>query len=249
VLYFEKLRGRAPPVYAAQSIFGGNGGHGGHGGCLGPPGAVALGDVRGLDGPPSTRTNRFTTAPRGVSGTSCALCESLNLGPLHCRRLSAEAPNVQGQSAYHSKMNTVRLRHLIAVAGFLTASAVLHAPTALGQPVDCFTDPTNSACLTMPGVTPTSPGAPLSPNDPRCIAQPGNGVCAGGPYAPDSMPGTIPGAPPGSPPGTLPGTIPGAPPGSPPGTLPGTIPGAPPGSPPGTPPGGGMGGMGGMGGI
>lgn len=155
--------------------------------------------------------------------------------------MAAEAPPGQEQRAYYLEMNAVCLRHLIAVAGALTASAVLSAPAAPAQPVNCFTDPTNSACLTMPGVTPTSPGAPLSPNDIRCIAQPGNGVCAGGPYAPpDSMPGTIPGAPPGSPPGTLPGTIPGAPPGSPPGTPPGMGPGM--GGMPGMP-GGGMGGI------
>ena len=29
---------------------------------------------------------------------------------------------------------------------------------------------------------PCAPGAPVSPVDLRCIAQPGNGVCAGGPY-------------------------------------------------------------------
>jgi len=153
-------------------------------------------------------------------------------------------------------MNATPLRHLIAVAGILTASALLSAPTALAEPVNCFTDGANAACLTMPGVTPTSPGVPMSMDDLRCIAQPGNGVCAGGPYAIPGVtpgtepPGTIPGAPPGSPPGTLPGTIPGAPPGSPPGTLPGTIPGTPPGMPPGM---GGMPGTGmpgsGMGGI
>ena len=126
------------------------------------------------------------------------------------------------------KMNTIHLRQLIA-GGVLAASAILGAPGALAQPdnpVNCVTDPANTACLGMPGLTPNSPGAPVAPNDLRCIAQPGNGVCAGGPYAmPGMQPGTIPGAPPGSPPGTLPGTIPGAPPGMPPGTLPGTIPG------------------------
>ncbi len=109
-------------------------------------------------------------------------------------------------------MNTTRIQYLLA-GGVLAASAILSAPTALAQPdnpANCVTDPANAACLTMPGVSPTSPGAPVSPNDLRCIAQPGNGVCAGGPYAmPGTPPGTIPGAPPGSPPGTFPGTIPG----------------------------------------
>ena len=86
-------------------------------------------------------------------------------------------------------MNAIRLRHLIAVAGLLTASAVLGAPTALSQPVPCVTDPANAA-------------------------QPGNGVCA----SPDSMYGPISGANPGSPPDTLPGSGPGSqglPPGMP----------------------------------
>lgn len=107
-------------------------------------------------------------------------------GP-QCRRLSAEAAPDQGQSAYHLYMNAIRLRHLIAVAGVLTASAVLGAPTALAQPVPCPADPANAA-------------------------QPGNGACT----SPDSMYGPISGENPGSPPGTLPGPISqGPPPGMP----------------------------------
>jgi len=111
------------------------------------------------------------------------------------RAVSAEFTPHQGQSAYHLKMNATHFRYLIA-GGVLAASAILGAPTALAQPdnpVNCVTDPTNSACLAIPGLTPNSPGQPVSPNDLRCIAQPGNGVCAGGPYA---LTGTIPGAPP-----------------------------------------------------
>ena len=42
---------------------------------------------------------------------------------------------------------------------------------------------------------PCAPGAPVSPVDLRCIAQPGNGVCAGGPYAPLSGAPGMPGMP------------------------------------------------------
>ncbi|GJF09935.1 hypothetical protein NGTWS0302_16640 [Mycolicibacterium cyprinidarum] len=126
-------------------------------------------------------------------------------------------PWPRGREAYHVKMNIVRFRYLM-VCGVLAATAIVGAPTALaqpGNPADCVASPENSACAMTPG----SPGAPTSPNDLRCISQPGDGVCAGGPYG---VPGSTPGMPGG------PG-------------MPG-MPGMPGGM-------GGMGGMGGAGGM
>lgn len=65
------------------------------------------------------------------------------------------------------KMNTTRIQYLIA-GGVLATSAILGVPTAVAQP-DNPADPG----------TPTVPGVPVAPNDVSCIAQPGNGVCAG----------------------------------------------------------------------
>lgn len=141
--------------------------------------------------------------------------------PARCTEPSAE----RGPGAYPSKMMTNRIRRLVA-GGVLAASAVIGAATALAQP-DNPADPGP--------ITPGSPGAPQGPNDLRCIAQPTNGACAGGPYA--------------FPPGSPPGTIPGSPPGAIPDAFPGTMPGMMPGVMPGAPPGGGMGDMGGMPGM
>ena len=100
-------------------------------------------------------------------------------------------------------MNTTRIRNLIA-GGVLAAAAILAAPIAVGQPDnpgDCAAHPGGGACMVMPCMTmPCAPGAPVSPVDLRCVSQPMNGVCAGGPYAlpgASGMPGMagMPGAP------------------------------------------------------
>lgn len=75
-------------------------------------------------------------------------------------------------------MNAIRLRPLVAVAGVLTASALLVAPTVLAQPLPCPTDPANAA-------------------------QSGEGACA----SPGSMYGPVSGADPGLPPNALPGPL------------------------------------------
>lgn len=90
----------------------------------------------------------------------------------------------EGQSAYYQKMDTTRVRCLLA-GGVLAALAIVTAPSALADPDDPG-DPGN----------PIGPGIPMAPNDPACIAQPGNGVCAGGPYG---LPGGMPGMPGGMP--------------------------------------------------
>ena len=161
-------------------------------------------------------------------------CRPENVRPQAVTVFAEYVPD-QGQSAYHLKMNTTRIQYLIA-GGVLAASAVLGAPTSLADPGSSV-----EPCTTVP----CGPGAPVSPVDLRCVSQPMNGVCAGGPYAWPGGAGApgAPGAPmPGMP---MPGT-PGDPgmPGSP------GMPGAP-GLPGGiADPGGGMGGMGGgMGGM
>lgn len=74
------------------------------------------------------------------------------------------------------KMNTTRLRHLIA-GGVLAASAILGAPTALAQPVN----PDNPGDVANPDV-------PTNANDARCIAMPWVLACGGTKY------GGVPGA-------------------------------------------------------
>lgn len=80
-------------------------------------------------------------------------------------------------------MNTIGLRHQIAVAGVLTASAVLASPTALAQPLPCPTDPAN----------------------------PGNGACASSDSMYGPISGADPGLPPNSLPGPIEGAMPGMP--------------------------------------
>ncbi len=96
--------------------------------------------------------------------------------------LSAESTRDVGQSAYHLKMNTTRIQHLIA-GGALAASAILGAPTAVAQP-DNPADPGK----------PPNPDVPTNANDARCIAQPFVLACGGSkfggvPGAFDNLPG------------------------------------------------------------
>ena len=123
----------------------------------------------------------------GRTNYSLGRVGSQHLPPLTCCRLSADAPPAREPSPTIWQMNSIRLRHVIAVASVLLALAILGAPTAVAKPVDCVTDPANAACPNTPGVTPTSPNVPLSPYDPECIAEaynltPGDVLCAFGPW-------------------------------------------------------------------
>ena len=88
-------------------------------------------------------------------------------------------------------MVTPSSQHLqrLVVGGILAVSVALGAPAVAADPGagDDMGDPAN----------PLSPldDVPMAPNDPGCIAEPGMGVCAGGPYDPfpgttDPLPGT-----------------------------------------------------------
>lgn len=105
-------------------------------------------------------------------------------------------------------MNTPRDRRLrrLFAGGILAAAAVLGAPAVAAEPGfgDDIGDPTNPMSPMAPGNDgmgdPTNPfdvgNIPQAPNDIGCIAQPGMGVCEGGPYDPLPQGGlTIPGMP------------------------------------------------------
>ncbi len=80
-------------------------------------------------------------------------------------------------------MITTRFQNLIA-GGLLAVSAALGAPSAAAEP-DNPGDPGN----------PTGPDVPMAPNDVSCIAQPGIGACAGGPYGLHGGMPVVPGMP------------------------------------------------------
>src|SRR5690348_7149545 len=124
---------------------------------------------------------------RRANGHASICCNA----PIATRRRGSFRRTCEGQ--WMSGMMTRAVRRAMtstAVAATLCGALAMGTPLAANATPDVTGMPGMLARLDDP-----DPGGPTNPDDPRCIGQPANPVCAGGPYAPPPPPAGVPTGP------------------------------------------------------